>query len=116
MVNTRTASTLNLSPETTANPDPVQPAGNYSLGSAPNPPVQVYRIVAAPEVDGGAGGGGRGGGGNHPQPPPGPQIGQNPPNPMNFSLTPGGANLGVLYYSAKKGYHHYTGATYKLED
>ena len=63
---------------------------------------------------GGAGGGGGGGGGNQ-NPPAGNQPAQ--PRPLIvFSLTPGGANSGILDYSLKAGYYHYKGATEKLEE
>ena len=105
MVNTRTASTINLAPATTLNNDPVQPVGNAPPGPSPNSQVQVGKGVTAP-----------GGGGNPPQPPTGPSIGKHQLNPINFSLTPGAANLGYLDYFTKRGYHHYTGATDKLEE
>ena len=92
----------------------MQPEGNAPPGPAANPPVQVGRGGAETGVR--AGGGGGGGGENPPQTPPGPPIGPNPPNPTNFSLTPGGENLGVLYYSTKKRYHYYTGVPAKLEE
>ena len=99
-MNTHTASTLNLAPASTANPDHVQPAGNAPPGPAPNPQVQVGRRGAAPggggRPGGGRGVGGVGGGGNTPYHPPGPRIGKNPPNVINFSLITGGSNLGVL--------------------
>ena len=57
--------------------------------------------------DGGGGGGNQGGG----NPPPGL-----PPRPPHFSLTPGGANLGILDYSQKTHFYHYKGATAKLEE
>ena len=118
MVNTYTPSTLNLAPENTANPDPVQSSGNDPPGPAPNPPVKVGRGGAAPGGGGRALGGiGRGRGGeNPPQPPPGPPIGENPPNPMTFSLTPGGSKLGVLDDSNNNVYHHHTGSIAKFEE
>ena len=53
MVNTCTASNLNLDPATTANPDPVQPAVNSPPGPSPNSMVQVVRGGAAPRGGGG---------------------------------------------------------------
>ena len=67
--------------------------------------------------DGGGGGNG-GGGGDGPDGPGG--DGEPIPNPqppaINFSLTPGRANLGILDYTTKAGYYHWTGATAKLEE
>ena len=96
MVNTHTASTLNLAPETMVNPDPVQPAGNSPPGPVPNPSLQVGRGGEATGGGGLTGGGGGGVGVNNPHPPTGTPIGKNPSNPMNFSLNHGRANLGVL--------------------
>ena len=80
MVNTRTLSILNLAPETTANPDPVQPEWIAPLGPATNPLVQVGRLGEPPRVVGREGGGRVGSGGNPPQPLTRTPIGQNPPN------------------------------------
>ena len=75
--------------------------------------TQYTRQVTQPPRarDNDDGGGGPEGPGGGEEPPPIPR----PPAAM-FSLTPGRANPGILDYTTKTGYYHWSGATAKLEE
>ena len=117
MAGTKTRSTTAArTAQTEGGQNPNRPPANATAtapAAAPNP----AQTGGGGGGNGGEGGGGGGGGG---RPPPGgnPPPMELPPAPPQaaFSLTPGEAHTGVLNYSHKPHWYHWSGAVKKLEE